>query len=298
LKNKTLIKKMDVKPKFLKIMKQKNFTLIMMLALVILTGSAFAAGTKAAPENNETYTYSWDGIATLSTSSFIITTANPATIPTSSSTATDNYTAASEVTTGTTRSIDITWLNGSIGVPYHVWIKVDNALGCSNYRYFNVTPVAAVVFTLYAQGVDDNTPTITFGQTYASGNSCSVPEAPIWLEGSDNEGNTYVYFEVVRTNGTTGAWEFTFTDGAVGTIQACATSTGTYAAIGTPQSVPGTSNTYYVRVIIPVPVGATATTINGLISGAREVSPVYNDAGGSNTASYTANPLPAIGTFN
>jgi hypothetical protein len=60
--------KMDVKPKFLKIMKQKIFTLIMMLALVIVAGSAFAQNTndRVAPKDsvktNSTVGYSLGGI--------------------------------------------------------------------------------------------------------------------------------------------------------------------------------------------------------------------------------------------
>jgi hypothetical protein len=56
IENKKNELKMNVKPKFFKVMKQKIFTLVMMLALVIVAGSAFGQ-TKFTPYAGGTYSY-------------------------------------------------------------------------------------------------------------------------------------------------------------------------------------------------------------------------------------------------
>jgi len=278
-------------------MKQKIFTLVMMLALVVVAGSAFGQGTKNAPENNSLHNYSWTNIVpNTATSTFYVTNADPATVPTVSSTATNNYTIGTIVATGDNRSIDITWLNGSVGVDYYVWIQVTNGT-CSNYRYYHVRPVAAVEFALYSQGIGDGSATdVVFTGTSTTYESCPVPVGATYAEGSATPGHTYAYFKVVRTNGMGGTWTFSFDDGitALG-VEGSTSPTSGYGTI--PASIGAAVNTYYIRVDVTVPTGATNLAINGSISGATEGSyaDVTND---DDNATITVDAIPSIGAFN
>jgi peptidoglycan/LPS O-acetylase OafA/YrhL len=99
------VNKMNVKPKFLNVMKQRIITLMMMLALVIVTGSAFAQ-SKTSPSIGVPYTYNLTGV--------VVTAAGTATVTYINGGSNATLPSPFAVTSGTTSySFNVTYNAGA-----------------------------------------------------------------------------------------------------------------------------------------------------------------------------------------
>jgi hypothetical protein len=135
--------KMNVKPKFFKVMKQKIFTLIMMLALVIVAGSAFGQ-TKFAPFKGGTYSYAIP-IELANAGSFTLAASTPANAPIT------NVVPAIGAIPQTTTSVtfDIAYPTGAAtGDDTITFVLTDVVSGCTNTIYAIVDIQAPPTYTL------------------------------------------------------------------------------------------------------------------------------------------------------
>jgi hypothetical protein len=274
--------KMNVKPKFFKVMKQKFFTLIMMFALVIAAGSAFGqAGTKFAPFVNTTHTYTLAynigaaGSVALTISPYTNITLGSTTDPAGLNA---TGTAVAVATTGDhTVSIPITYSATASGT-YTLSIVVSDGT-CSNNIHLDVTIAADPTYNI---AISTSTP----GGCQALNGS---PDSNV--DASEGSVNTVTY---TITPGTApdGVVSYSYTVGVAsavfapdcGTCGSGLTGAGNYSA--TFESVEGAGGTVVGTVSV-------ATFTMDAAHGAQ----TYNMNITTPTATVTYSALPTIATF-
>lgn len=202
-------------------MKKLLFSFVMMIALVIVAGTAFGQSKYTDAYVGANHNYTVGGLNTGDEYQFIITAATIVTPPLnpvagsvfdmSSGTGTTVGTAPISVTA------NIKW--NTIG-DYNVWLQVKNGTtGCYNYRYQTVHVTAyPVKFTAFALTAGDDL-TLPGQITIAGGPNISA--CPGFVNENFNaavgntptEGSTYIYFKITRslTTGTTSNSNWTFT---------------------------------------------------------------------------------------
>lgn len=146
------INKMNVKPKFLKVMKQRIFTLVMMLALVIVTGSAFAVN-ETTVVGAGTYTYNLSGVSSINAITISV-----------------DYTGSNETITELNESFALPALSvdsvvsftvkyGTVGSPSssgNIEVTVSDATsGCSNSIKLAITVTAVPTIDLTMTATQD-----------------------------------------------------------------------------------------------------------------------------------------------
>lgn len=294
-------------------MKKQFFTFLMMIALVIVAGSAMAQ-TNVAPYANGTteYTYTWSGLTPLATThTFALRATAPVAnvaVPTTDDPAiAADYTWGTKSVSGVTATAKITWKNSANGNDYFLVFIATNA-SCTNYRYVQISPTSPVDFSIIALGVSGNANgtdlNITTSTTDLTGTSDCPPNpedrvGANYLESAEDDGTAYVFFKVNRNNGTT-ANEWTVTLNNSSSVSTAYSTNGTtWTATTTNSNV----DVLYVRLEIDVPVGATATTVSSEITAGTETiaagltaSDFISTNNGPKT--FTVNPVPSMGTFN
>jgi hypothetical protein len=138
------MKEMNVKPIFLKIMKQKIFTLIMMLALVIMTGSAYALND-IAPLKGGTYPYHVGSIAVIGGTGIAVATA---TITYSGDQGTPTPSTVALTSDSTSLTFRVAYGSAATEGDLKVEIKYDAGGGCGNYILLHITPANPPVWDL------------------------------------------------------------------------------------------------------------------------------------------------------
>jgi hypothetical protein len=304
------VNKMNVKPKFLNVMKQRIFTLLMMLALVIVTGSAFAQSTPTVPYEGATHTYTVNGLTVGDAWAFAVNNSSSdySAAATHPATVTINSGGSGASLAATSQTVSITWETGSAADgDYFVWIRIqDQSSSCYNYRRFTVNPIPnALDFTIIAVGISDENAT---GLTLASDDNGGGSICPVVVNEDYNSdggaagsnGDTYAYFRINRTNGSASyGWEFNFTKtNGTATIEASADGTtwGAYTS-GATVTKGAAANVHYFRVLV-----ATSTTADQLITGSLnddvELTTLLTDAASPETDDITVKLIPTIGTFS
>ena len=311
---------MDVKAnikKKLNVMKKIIFTLFALVAIVGISNKTFAqASTARAPYAGNEYTYQWNNV-TCNTHTFTVTTSTTGPTTDQEAASGTTYTIETAATTGAlsnaAASIGINWAADNAGNTRYVWLTVNSADGCSNYK--RVTVVIKSLDLIIA----DITTTYTSGGWTTAGAS-DVNSCPDDLVNPDTDnydaGTTTIYFRVTRTEDGTNAlasdddWQFDLavvddnadawgsytivvTDGAANTITA---SGSTYAI---------TANTSYALVAVTFAnefedtdaineTAFTASISNGKSGGFDEVSPKTTNL---NSADHSIKSTPSIGDF-
>lgn len=281
-------------------MKKQFFTFLMMIALVIVAGSAMAANTKYTPFIGSKFTYQVSSTTNLDQVNFYVTldnVSNPtastqavaiASAQITSGDATNAYKAV--VSNGSAISVEVEWkAMPSTGTTYLLWVqaKAPSGLGCSNWRHMVITPLDYVVdFVVTAYGRDA---TFNGGTPLAAG-ATDIDEC--WPVLSDTEvdavtkslpetATTKLYFTVTRQAYNTpsnpvadatisNAWEFipTLTGEAITTVKygfTTATVDANNGASGTKVNVTDAQgNVVYISVEIPINQLADRTVAMGI----------------------------------
>jgi hypothetical protein len=289
-------------------MKQRIFTLMMMLALVIVTGSAFAQ-TSITPFQGATYSYTVSGIDASSSSArtariYYTTNAAPGipialggassiTVSASSptGTTTGNYHNMTLADGTTTITFDLTYGASVPTSQLRIWIEVIQGT-CSNLKYLLVTPV---------------TNTLDYSILASVASTCTSTTTPT-SEGSDAvNATTTLTYTVNRIDGTPGYdWSFALAlNDDQSLTESVVVTTGTGTVTGTsPYRVSG-SNTVTVTVTVTNVAGTNNATYAGLISSMQQfvgTTAVVNSTAdlvpGNNSANTILLEVPAIGTFS
>lgn len=285
-------------------MKKQLFTLVMMVALVMTTGSLMAQSTKSAPYVGSTYTYSVSGVT--GSAYGIYVTANTVTDgSTASANQVANTVAIVSSNTGNAGyvnqaiSANINWLSPGT---YRIWAVVENAEGCTNYIYKDITVISQnVEYRVIALGQSSGNLDFThFGSTILTG-ECFQKTGATYENSSAASGTSVVYFKVVRTAPANDAWSFTATFSGDANINSIAWGTTASPAIpttsGSTINVTTTNNEAYFAVTI-----ADATSDKSVILTASSYDEssttisqtVIND----DSAEIRIEGLPSIGTFS
>lgn len=308
-------------------MKKQFFTFLMMIALVIVAGSAMAQvspGTSLAPYANgiTEYNYSWSGITGGDTYNFWVTTTEPtmAALPTTNQ-STDDYELGTP-TTGATSSIKIKWKESSTANEYYVSLVVKTTNSCSNFRYVKVVPIEPVKFVVLALGVDGASNGSNINLAAATSVVTSTVCPPALRDGADydetdgtvNDGALYVFYRVDRVNGIE-ANDWTADLDVVSSITKITAkeysidggATWDDIVTGTATVNDADNNSILVRVTISVPVGATANSLTAAIDPAAtfetttaglDVLDFSTGDPGDNKVVFTVNNVPEMGGFS
>ena len=303
-------------------MKKQIFTLLIMLALVAVTGNVFAqtGSTPVAPYEGATHTYVLGGLTNGDTYVWgISTSANVYT------TTTGDYAVTSTPALGNTGTVSggsatltVKWNTGAAGDNYWVWIQIIDQAGCPTYRALPVVPVAApatytVDFTVTAlndAGDETTTATNITNGTYSVNPTDVCPKfvGEDWIsdgginDATTTDGNTYVYFRVDRnsTPATASGWNITPTTSGASAWEV-STDASSWATMNATQTVT-TGNVLYVRATVQN--ATTSQVVNfDITTTGQDAGGLYTDANtegvgsNSNSASVTLNPLPEVGTF-
>jgi len=288
---------MNVKPKFFKVMKQKFFTLIMMLALVIVTGSAFAQPIQTVYQG-ETYPYILGGI--------VVSTAGHAVITTTVAGASiENVEGSGVAYTGT----DIPVASGStfvlnFDVEYATvgtgTITVDvtdgGTGGCSNHISLAITVLARPTIDLavaasedqYCQAttnVTDNTAasvnsdnSFTFTVTPTIANDPAAYTFAYAIAFTDATG-TFPTYDIVHTSGP-GTW-----NEGPGTVTGCASETADVFTVT------------FKTVTMTTPIAISATVSSVILTETAHSKTFAETVTTNNDDHVDVNTTPSIGTF-
>lgn len=272
---------MNVKPNFLKIMKQKIFTLIMMLALVIVAGRAFSQ-TNMNPYPGGSYTY---------TLPYTLNHAGEVTLTLTGVGTLNGTTTPSGLTSGG-GAVALSSGSGSIIIPISygtsasgdetiaIAIK-DNTSGCSNNIQLTVTIESAPSMTL------DIANSLS-GHDYGCQNLNLSPASNV--DASVGAPTNTITYTVTPGSSPTGLASYTYTFGVSG-MGATSLASGSH-------SLGGSFNTTFTTA------EGAGGTVTGTISSASFTMDA--DHGGQtydmtlthDHIDVTVGALPTIGTFN
>jgi len=291
-----------------KVMKQKIFTLVFMIALVIMAGSAIAQSTATVPYEGSTYKYAVGGLTNGDTYTFTVNNSltNPAAAPTVAADVTING-AFSGTVDDASDTVSVTWNVGSEDAGnFYVWITIqDQTTNCYNYRRFSVNPIPnALEFVIAVAAVDSSeyTSATSIATRSDNGPTCAVPDAYNYNSdggAAGDDGDTYVYFRVQRTNGSSAfGWTTKFSQTNGTSIEESADgASGTWSpyTAGTTVTKAAADNYHYFRVITGV--STSNQTITGTITGSVELTTGLTDGDSPESDAITINAVPTVGTF-
>ncbi len=305
-------------------MKQKIFTLVLMLAFIVVGGKVFGQNSLAPYANGITsYNYTWTGItgtAATDGQAFYVTTTVP-TITTSANSGSD-YTMGTP-TYGATSTIGITWDAASVGTTYYVVLMATSGTGCINFRYVEVHPATPPYFTINAIGVSGAA--AGTGLAFANDAALLTVCPPDTRDGAnynssdattDVDGNMYVFYRINRVGGlATNQWTATtsFSPSIASSITATDYSlNGTSwlpatGAITNDLTVPTNTTYIIVRLTVPIPAGIVANAFTGSIDPLStyettalnlQVLDATTTGDPDNQEIFTVNNVPTIGGFS
>ncbi len=271
-------------------MKQKIFTLVLMLAMVVVAGKAFSQ-SNSAPAIGVPYTYNLTGVVVTGAGTAAVTyTDTHVTLP-----------ADFAVSSGTTAySFNVTYNAGVAAGTLRVTITQGT---CSNFIEMTITPLGNPTYNIAVdilawntgevrcQENEATTPTVgTDAVTYGNNNSMNVNELTVQVSATDllnvdvSGSNTFSYqYDITITNTESG---LTLTLPTLGTI----THTGVTALVNETYDIsfvttPGIDPQHIVATIsnATITVGSQ-TPVNAVIT--------------TNTDNVVYSTMPAIGSLN
>jgi hypothetical protein len=281
-------------------MKQKIFTLIILLALVVAGGKAFGQD-KWTPIASSTWNYTVGSLPT-NGDGYVFSVNQSTTVPGGdegcSITAGGSGTVASNAATCT-----IQWDSDASG-SYYLWIVVtgQGTGTCSNQRYREVVVTAnAFNATIIALGTSTATEFPSWSGAPSVLNDCpEFSTGANFLYSSGDDGSSYVFFrvDVLAENGGTHTWNITSVLPATN-LEYWNAGTSTWSGTA-PTNISDDTNSILVRVTLDnLPAGQSLSEV--LIAteniGANTVPDITS---GDNTATIAINPMPDLGsaTFN
>jgi len=300
-------------------MKKQIFTLLIMLSLVAVTGKLFAQ-TKLTPYEDQTYTYTLNGLVDGNLYTVGVNTAVDVYTNMGGTTYSFEGTNSGTVS-GTKASVQIRWTGiADAAGPYYVWFRISDPAGCSTYRALTVDPqdpeniVAnyAVNYGIVAliAGDDQTNPTTISGTTGSTNETaCPAFVGEDWvvtaLSEAGTDGNSYIYYRITRSTASAGTpnWAITpsvTTGAALASGWAYASDPGASFTNFTPGNAISNITTadLYLRATVANSSSASqavqVTVSGGDDLGTTHDTPITHNAA---AATLTVTPVPSVGTF-
>ena len=286
-------------------MKKQLFSLVMMLALVIVAGSVFGAPSKLNPLIGTTYTYTWKTVNTgaAGTVNYAVTIGS-ATNPDVPLTAGSEFTVTTAMSFTAPSSdavISIKWNPSALvtATSYKLWLIATTSGDCKNYRYVTITPAidfALEALGLQAKALDPTTLNATAGNA-ANKAECQIlsvrDDAVLASDGVTADGNVYLVFRAKQTFDFNKSWNASLAQ-STGDVE---NWNGTAWVSGGSVTGIATNTTKYFRIKVPaVVLNSTALTLTGTLTATdvdlKADSDISNDA-----IAGVINPIPSIGVF-
>lgn len=289
-------------------MKKQLFTLALMIVLAIGAGHVMGQGTATAPELGSTKTYTVGGLDNGDTWTFLVSSATENLQDAVSLLDGSQYSfvGASTGTVDGDESAQITWKKAG---NYRVWIKVIDATSlCANYRYISVT-VADNDFnvSIIALGAGDNTTGDISART-EDANDCPKFINENFENGAGATiGSTYAYFKITRNVNPASTMNWAFTPSITSTADITkwesskdGVNWSEVTTIGNEfivNDATGTADYVYFRATATNVIASKTITFDFGSSAVMNGIIADKNSFGSNAATLTLEPLPAIGTF-
>jgi hypothetical protein len=264
-------------------MKQKIFTLMILLALVVAGGKAFGQG-KFAPYLGSTHNYTMDldnnvGDAYL----YTVSNSDDDYDPANDGVATIVPVGAAIPATGEATAA-VTWTQTGV---FNLWLQVADDTGtphsgCSNRRFIEITVTNPFNVAIYALGASHDTEYSGWSGNTGNTSTCPSFESPNFAAGaSASDGSSQVFFRVARlqTNGTY-SWYFSVT-GDISNIQ--------YYIAGSWTSTAPSSGSPLASTVTEVLVRGTITNVPAGISDVDGDVVAYEIISGSGVTEVAAN---------
>ena len=281
-------------------MKKLFFSLVMMLALAIVAGSAFGqAGTKFAPFPGGTYSYSLP-ITIVNVSNATLTATGLTTISNISPSLTNIATTTTAIT------FDIAYGSGAIGT-YRISFSITDATSlCSNTTYYDVTMSAMPTYTLAIAKNET-------GYSACQARTAVANDSPN-AKGDGSEANTFNFTVTPTFTSLPSTYSFDYnislpSGGALLSFDNGSGAVTGYAAnvVARNQSNVADPHVYTVTYntttgIATVPLTAILTLAGSQLTLPPSYGGITIDAtmtgGGAITQTVNANSVPSIGGFN
>ena len=279
----------------------KKITALLTLAFCLLLTSnvVMAQGTKVAPQPGSTFTY---GLSSADNGNYTWWVASDIAGTTKLNYGTDytitSYAAAHPSSVADLKSVEITWGTNlaTLASPLYVFVEAEIA-GCTNIRYFTVTPTNSIDLALL-NVTGAATPSTSDGSDNISGSHCPEFGGSYSSEdGAYNPGVTQVQVRVDRSS-SIAAWSFDFAvSGTNVTANNFAVSSDGTASI-TAGSVSASADADYVLITFDVVnVPGTALSITCSVTGGADVNGATDTVDPVNII-HILKVMPSIGSFN
>lgn len=273
-------------------MKKQLYSFVMMLALVIVAGTAMAQGTGIAPYQGQTYTYTLNGITVINASTAAISYSGAGGVPSVASI------AIAAATTGGTISFDVAYNSSAAAGTLSVTIT-DDVTGCPNFINLSIVPVAPPTLSLVvARTTAAEICQVTNGSP-ANNTAASVPTGTAPLINTV----TFTVTPTMSSGGASYAFDFKLNDYLYGGTAISMVHSGTGTAIGTTDiSVSGATGVQTFTVTFVTTAGKANETITGTASNAVLTAlgtgtGTYTGTIDPTNASAVVKSIPAIGVF-
>jgi hypothetical protein len=279
-------------------MKQRIFTLIMLLALIVVAGSAFGQGSNTSPYRGQTYSYSLSGITVINESSVLVDYSGAGGVP---STVADIPAATSNGSISFTVAYNATAVAGNLKVTI-----TDKTSTCSNFIQIPITPVDPPTLALNVARTTAAEICQLMHSAPANNTAASVPA------GLQTLINTVTFTVTPTITGGSGnetfAYTFDITDYLIGATDLNVAHSGTGTASGGPNSaisVTGAKGVQTFNVTFVTTPGVANEVITGSLTGTPVLTVTgtgtgtYNGTVGTNGVTATVKTVPNItGTIN
>ncbi|MFA5328923.1 MAG: hypothetical protein WC384_14115 [Prolixibacteraceae bacterium] len=285
-------------------MKKQFFSLVMMLALVIVAGSAFGQD-KFAPYPGGTYTYNLPYTLNHNGNVALTLTGGDMTLGTTTPSGLDETGTTVALSAGTSSiAIPITFANTATGTKTISIVITDLTSLCSNNIHLDVTMHALPALAL---GISSTTLTCqALVSTPASNVAASVPAGAETLINTitftvvptvtNITDYSYGYTLTIPTDGQTNLSSYSLAYSGPGTYTE---GTGSVTVTGIDES---TNANGVFTITFVTTTGIAPETITGTLSNATMADPVnsgtYTATLSPSTSNSTVNSVPTIGTFN
>jgi hypothetical protein len=271
-------------------MKKQLFSFVMMLALVIVAGSAFAQPAKYTPVVGSQWTYTVGGLNNGDAVAFSLNQITTA----PGGTAGGTMSLASTVVASNSASVTINW-TGTPGI-YNLWIVVtgQGAGTCSNQRYVPVT-LSANNFnaTIIALGTNTASEYPSWNTATSKATDCPVfSKDANFLSTSGNDGKSYVFYKVSKIADNNGTWDFSVASSiSGGTVEYYDGSSWSTTA---PTNLPDATTAVLVRITIAnIPAGQSLIGTVTAIEHGGGVN-ISDNTPGDNGATIGINAMPDL----
>ncbi|MBN1768953.1 MAG: hypothetical protein JXR50_02125 [Prolixibacteraceae bacterium] len=298
--------------------------LLLMLAFSSKTFAQFTAGTPMAPSEEQTVTYTLNGMTP--GDDFVYGVNIYTTLEDVDYTSGGDFWEFPSGNTGEASieghaSVQIQWLEGASDYTYYVWITITDSDGCNTSRHLLVNPEEAtpvdedypVVFNIIAIGTGDDSGIIN-STNGTDERACPTFVDADWqfetLTDGTHDGSSYVYFQIEReaiSNGqaVTDSWEIVTALGT-GSVTATSWEYGTALNSSAFQTLSDVNSTItvgngdilYLRALVTNGDTDSPLTVN--ISGGNDTSSEFDNpiTYTSESASLTVSPVPSVGDFS